>query len=1097
MVYESNKRRKKDMLHYVSRRPPELPIDDDVKIMFMHHIGLLIKDTKFLNEVIKSAYVGEEIDGEDIFFGKGENAYSVDYLDVGDKGYCIKYGEKEMNEVQRWTGLVAFVYKMKVFVKYGDLWYLVLWVGVDDPTDVELVTSFAGIDFNKVKGIFCKECWKVGEYDPITQEEFVRERPPPEVFVKAEIRPIIRDEVKDQISNIQKQIERIKMPKLPKIDERTIERIMKRLGPTILPPPKILVQTTKEGKPVEVKISEEVVKDLKGQITRLTELITKGDVNMGERIEEFTLTTEGKVEEIEEKVEKVEEELKDFNLELEQDFTAKIEFEQLVTKFKTFETKFEVLDSKITTDIEPDVGNIKDQFSKLETEVGGIEGIIKIQDGIENFKDKISEILNESLKEFNAKVVTSETFWKKESDIFIEEVQDTWDKFFKKYQGTVDGRIDSINTTVDDKVNKKDFTNLEKEFETFRREMRKIPIQAGVSPVIMSTILQDSDREVGVKKTAKKLVRQNLIGVNDVIGVKGPRNITKLELLTEFPDEIYAQKNVQKMITDYLLQKDVDPVVTRQWYKVVKKRLDQQGINTSKILEKLEKSEILKPAEMKIAKKVVILERPNPIKLLIEEIGDNNDSLVRLGVDTLENLNEDEKWYNRSLVNTEIGELRGKIQPLQTSSLRKRLRILREFKEQIMYYRGFKKEEEVYWSKEILDVILILENSKKFREDPFFRWKYLIKREPEKIEGKKNQNYPGIKYFTASNRFDLHKGLTATSTDIFVRSLSKLIYDKLDNFARSSEKKDEFSVLLFGRTGTGKTTFWERFVERFSKNHLENILKITNIENITTSGYYPNEDPKSDKKQFVVEHNEGGIFKKWDLSKIKHKEHDWAKGEQFAGDRFLFSKYTGTTPMKGWESKRIFEEYFQPKKANFLNLKQVKNVLADNRMEVIRKKKTHLSTRNHIEKSILFNVKKDDKRKFKLNFFVFAGSESEPELVHRYLEVDKKVKSVVDIEAQFLNNDDAMVNSIFARGSPEDKTGSRGKMGLDDKLRNAKISFILFVWPTATLNPIGDIYRSGTTKSFKHAKKLKEYGTKKGKNGHKEILSIISELLTQ
>ena len=114
-------------------------------------------------------------------------------------------------------------------------------------------------------------------------------------------------------------------------------------------------------------------------------------------------------------------------------------------------------------------------------------------------------------------------------------------------------------------------------------------------------------------------------------------------------------------------------------------------------------------------------------------------------------------------------------------------------------------------------------------------------------------------------------------------------------------------------------------------------------------------------------------------------------------------------------------------------------------MEIIRKKRTHESTRNHIEKIIFIGKRKNKKFEFKLRFLIFAGSEKEKgDIFYPKVGNKEKIKEIIDSEKKFLLESSKLVTiNLAALTRPQ----------LDDfkvikEINDRQLGLILFVWPS-------------------------------------------------
>jgi len=395
----------------------------------------------------------------------------------------------------------------------------------------------------------------------------------------------------------------------------------------------------------------------------------------------------------------------------------------------------------------------------------------------------------------------------------------------------------------------------------------------------------------------------------------------------------------------------------------------------------------------------------------------------------------------------------------------KRIDLLEKFEKFIrMYYPGRIKKKEIpqRLRTEFQKIKRLVDQSQ--NEKPYFYRKFLFFTEETPLPTKIT-----TKLFLEEKVFEKNN-VVSTETEVYTKEVSSLLIRKINEFVEGDEKEAGFSVLLFGRTATGKTTFWQEFVKKFieDEDYLKSVLgseKTVTINDIETIGFYTSQAGKAMVFNFPVTNVVDLLlgtrnYKLWNLKTPdilqKNKgEYNamvkirWKKdGEQWAGDKYMD------------EYAVKFPEFHESKGADLSNIDIIKNVMLDDRMEVKRSKKTHLSTRNHIVKRIHFVPVEDKARSFYISFYVFAGSETAKKTVFNYGKPDQDtLTKIVDKEAQFLINDDLMIKTLLTSGNISDQTDTLKRMtpeaqilkkiGLKDQIFKGNVNFLLFTWPTA------------------------------------------------
>lgn len=266
---------------------------------------------------------------------------------------------------------------------------------------------------------------------------------------------------------------------------------------------------------------------------------------------------------------------------------------------------------------------------------------------------------------------------------------------------------------------------------------------------------------------------------------------------------------------------------------------------------------------------------------------------------------------------------------------------------------------------------------------------------------------------------------------LYMQSLSIMLTKKIQFFFDSSKlrknntKRNTHTVMLMGRSGTGKTFFWEQFIEYWMSNkeffstEIDHIkaFKGIRIKSISTEGIYPSRADgmlkyKTIKKIFTVFDKElhDNIttieYKKFQYSKKRTDIEIEGKQEQY-----------GENMIK--ENGKIIKDKVE-EISNLKDQNNVKNILLDNRMEVIRyvslkpgKKNTgHFSTRNHIKKHIVFSKGRGNNEiKFNIVFFIWAGSEKTPKQKLQYT-TEKKKKIIEKEGIHFTKGNEDLLNFL-------------------------------------------------------------------------------------
>jgi len=285
-------------------------------------------------------------------------------------------------------------------------------------------------------------------------------------------------------------------------------------------------------------------------------------------------------------------------------------------------------------------------------------------------------------------------------------------------------------------------------------------------------------------------------------------------------------------------------------------------------------------------------------------------------------------------------------------------------------------------------------------------------------------------------------GYAVNDTDQYIVSLANFIVQKIKH--RSENHDSPFRrhcVVLTGATGTGKTSYWERFVERvfspgktfFPEGSGRPPLPITSIR--TTAYFLTKQGGVNPSATMVVRHGlqeknpsvwrraraltRPGAHRDNTLPKVSDAESaDIRDPKSFAFvERPQWTKELGLVDKKEEDANRaeyktnvlrlsgrgrgaseqqkkymkfagykfdgrgrpILEGHdeYEPIVRDLRDPTMVMNILFDNRMEVIRKMPTHDSTRVHILKTVTFGSD-EERNKFVLDVFIMAGAETKP-----------------------------------------------------------------------------------------------------------------------
>jgi hypothetical protein len=326
----------------------------------------------------------------------------------------------------------------------------------------------------------------------------------------------------------------------------------------------------------------------------------------------------------------------------------------------------------------------------------------------------------------------------------------------------------------------------------------------------------------------------------------------------------------------------------------------------------------------------------------------------------------------------------------------------------------------------------------------------------------------------------------------------KYLAEHLGNKIKSAKEKTarkEHSIMIFGRTASGKTYFWEEFVKYFfSEEGLftkglnrrsDNGFK---VENIRTTGFYPH----GEEGGFVIRQN---FIHKEDSGFVKIKTE---KAEQYA-DKFGTMEEVITKKPKKKKNPKVFERiegrgegvYDMPEiEVDFSVLENIKDVLEDNRLEFIRaikyKNETsiHYSTRNHINKTIKFS------NGFVLNFFIWAGDE---DVIGKYY--DGENKENLKTESSYFNKtNDAFMTFL---GLTEKSNDNINKSSKNLAMKNNAFSWVNS-WTKGNLSVIFAVYpgaQSELIEGGQRRRELAKYLTGNDEEPYKEFLKQNNKIL--
>ena len=584
--------------------------------------------------------------------------------------------------------------------------------------------------------------------------------------------------------------------------------------------------------------------------------------------------------------------------------------------------------------------------------------------------------------------------------------------------------------------------------------------------------------------------------------------LVKLQLLNEIENENEFKTNAVAIAAFLanLVQKEEKepgkhlPVVGKQYAESILQKIvdlfpDMSRSESVKTVRSFfKKIGLMTPNQLKIAYRVVIIERPNPIRKSYDGIKSNNDDLVKFNI-VGEELAITAYYYRHENIQKEIDNA------MPNSTVKglyeKRLKLMKEFKENLQLYNP----RERILPKFIFQSFKLVQSLIKEVKDtpPYFSNKYLFTTE-ETIAPLKIQT----SLFYGGKLVAGMKNVVASNTEVYKKELAAFLINKIRAFMEGDDVKGNYSVLLFGRTATGKTTFWKRFVKTFIENeeYLSTILgrdKTALIDRVETIGFYSDANGNPISYTFEVVHNpleQFHTYKKWNLKKdikpMRIWKWDTEHKEQWSGNQHMLWYILNNVTI------------FEKKVTDMRKIGLVKDAMLDDRMEP-KRWKVHLSTRGHIVKRIQFYDPKKENRVFNLNFFIPAGSETAKESISNY--GDPNVKKVVNAEAIFLNKDNSAMINLFTQGTAIGLSGTLKrfdevhKLKFKEQLEKGDINFLLFSWPSApdfgTTHKETNLYRV-TAKDIlvNYAKALYDNFGPGGKF-IKKIEEIISNLLVQ
>jgi len=269
------------------------------------------------------------------------------------------------------------------------------------------------------------------------------------------------------------------------------------------------------------------------------------------------------------------------------------------------------------------------------------------------------------------------------------------------------------------------------------------------------------------------------------------------------------------------------------------------------------------------------------------------------------------------------------------------------------------------------------------------------------------------------------------------------------------------TVMIFGRTATGKTFFWNNFLSFLASkkclygSDMVNFWKTVDIKHVETTGYYPEE--KTLDKGFHVYYKVQHSDKMSTFEYSKYKE----SGGQYEDKENILTALKGQFKDGTWGRAR-YKNYIHD---NFANLKynptidesnderqMLYYVLRDNRLEIIRPiryknegKEGHPSTRNHIKKEIHF---KRGKRTFIMMFFIWAGAEN---IEKNYL--DSSHKDRIMGESKYFNTtNEAFISFVKSPETSFFLAAQKKRKNIDDRFnkywKEGNMSIVFAVYPS-------------------------------------------------
>ena len=608
----------------------------------------------------------------------------------------------------------------------------------------------------------------------------------------------------------------------------------------------------------------------------------------------------------------------------------------------------------------------------------------------------------------------------------------------------------------------------------------------------------------------------------------------KLEFLQVFEGEDLVQNT--KKVLDFMFSKDIKEnfLVMKMKNKIPIKKIHSKAINFqgitdeqresyNKLIDALNKLSIFNPEEWKKrARRAMILERPNSLPSLIKRLKENAVQFdTKLGIKIDINLTEHLPYFGVGLL-----LLRRK-----SEIASKRIDILKELiNYEQSYFKKIKKgksESKTLEEKEneAEEVVLLIKNYKKKKTIKDYS-------EHRKIFKKQYQLIPNERINTKVSNFPY---VIISHTNIFAVELAKRIRNMIIKSKKPTKKfpdTRQYAFLLYGRTGSGKTFFWQEYSKEFAKEMTRDWVNgdISDddtkerfyVKRDVTKGYYTNkigklyviEEKKDDKEteglpHFTVYHKEELVDGELARKKFyKYSTRFTGKVSRIglgllpgpSPHRDSDKNFFGVVYKKNRDEKRKRGRLlpFSDNYTDLTNEETLKEVLMDQRMEVVRQKPLHSSTRNHIEKLIVIGKKKQNEPLnfgFKIKFLIFAGSEGEDKKVDQKKLIGKPdpvwfgdiklpnvkdkelIREIIRKEKEFLRYSRKIITNLDATPFRRSAPILEKKMKTVIDINKRKMGLILFVWPAGYDN----IYRTETTKNLQLANKFIELNIKNKK----------------